>query len=445
VIFGFGKKNGDSRKADEEDEEQEELDYVLFQGATNGREANLGTNARLAQAGLIPAKELVTDALLRRADQLRIEPKGDRSLTQLSIDGIAYPGSRLSKQQGHAVTQMMKLLAGLDIQNRTKPQSGGLRAELQGTKYELWVISAPVGQGAERLTVKIRNLASAPKTAEDVGFSKELKQRVREITSEKKGIILACGGPGSGVSTTAFAIVRCVDAYQYTIFVIGDLQGREIPNVSSLDKSEGDPLPTLLDRAIRSEADVIYVDPLRDAETAAAVLKWQPDVCFISEFPAADALNGIAQFAKLVGNAKAAEGLRAVMSQRLIRLLCNKCKLAYRPNPKILTKIGLPPETKTLYRAASVQQQEKPADGEEAPEPCEACGGTGYFGRSAIFELAEMTEDLRKLVAAGAGPPEIKAQARKDDMITLQHEGLKLVVEGKTSLEELQRIFQSKK
>jgi type II secretory ATPase GspE/PulE/Tfp pilus assembly ATPase PilB-like protein len=443
VIFGFGKKNGESRKADDEEEEQEELDYVLFQGALNGREANLGANARLAQAGLIPTKELVTDALLRRADQLRIEPKGDRALTQLSIDGIAYPGSRLSKQQGHAVTQMIKLLAGLDIQNRQKPQSGGLRAELQGTKYELWVISQPIAQGAERLTVKIRNLAHAPKTAEDVGFSKELKERIREITSEKTGIILACGGPGSGVSTTAFAVLRSVDAYQYTIFVLGDLQGREVPNVSSFEKSESDSLDTILDRVIRSEADVIYIDPIRDAEPAAAILKRQSEVCFIAEFAAPDAISGIVQFAKLVGNAKAAEGLRAVISQRLIRLLCNSCKLAYRPNPKILAKIGLPPETKTLYRAAAIQ--EKPAEGEEPAEPCEACGGTGYFGRSAIFELGQMTDDLRKLVASGAGAQEIKAQARKDNMITLQHEGLKLVVQGKTSLEELQRIFQPKK
>ena len=154
MIFGFGKKNDEP----EDDEDEEEIDYVLFQGALNGREANLGANARLAQAGLIPTKEIITDALLRRADQLRIEPKGDRALTQLSIDGIAYPGSRLSKQQGHAVTQMMKLLSGLDIQLRQKPQSGGIRAELQGTKYELRVTSTPVAQGAERLTVKIRNL-----------------------------------------------------------------------------------------------------------------------------------------------------------------------------------------------------------------------------------------------------------------------------------------------
>jgi type II secretory ATPase GspE/PulE/Tfp pilus assembly ATPase PilB-like protein len=443
VIFGFGKKSGESKKSDDDDEEQEELDYVLFQGALNGREANLGANARLAQAGLIPTKELITDALLRRADQLRVEPKGDRALTQLSIDGIAYPGSRLSKQQGLAVTQMMKLLAGLDIQDRQKPQAGGLRAELQGTKYELWVMSHPVAQGAERLTVKIRNLASAPKTAEDVGFSKEMKEKVREITSEKKGLFLVCGGPASGVSTTAFAVLRSVDAYQYTIFVLGDLQGREVPNVTSFDKSESDSLETILDRVIRSEADVIYLDPIRDAETAATVLKRQEDVCFIAEFPTADALSGIAQFAKLVGNAKAAEGLRAAMSQRLLRLLCDKCKLAYRPNPKMLGKIGLPPETKTLYRSAP--HQEKPAEGAEPTEPCEVCGGTGYFGRSAIFEMAEMTDEMRKLVSAGGGLQEIKTQARKDNMITFQQEGLKLVVQGKTSLEELQRIFQPKK
>ena len=207
------------------------------------------------------------------------------------------------------------------------------------------------------------------------------------------------------------------------------MQGREVPNINSFEKSDGDSFDTILDRAIRSEADVIYLDPIRDAETAASVLKRQSELCFIAEFPASDALGGIVQFAKLVGNAKAAEGLRAVISQRLLRLLCTQCKLAYRPNPKMLAKIGLPPETKTLYRAATAPP-EKPAEGAEPVEPCEACGGSGYFGRSAIFELAEMTEGLRKLVAAGANLPELKAQARKDNMITFQHEGLKLVVAG---------------
>jgi type IV pilus assembly protein PilB len=441
VIFGFGKK----RDEREDEEEEEEVDYVQFQGAVSGKEANLGANARLAQAGLIPTKEIITDAILRRADQIRIEPKGDRALTQLSIDGIVYPGSRLSKQQGHAVTQMMKLLAGLDIQLRQKLQSGGVRAELQGTKYVLWVTSTPVAQGAERLSVKIRNLDRAPKTAEEVGFSKEMKEKIRELTAEKKGIILICGTPGSGVSTTTFGVLRSVDAYQYTIYTVGDRQGWELPNVTPFERNEGEELDSVLDRALRAEADVIYVDPLRDVETARVILKRQPDAAFIAEFSAPDAINGVLQFAKLVGNKQAAEGLRTVISQRLIRTLCAKCKLAYRPNPKMLAKIGLPPETKSLYRAAAQQDQQPELPDGTVPEPCEICGGSGYFGRTAMFELLELTEPVRKLVASGASPQDIKAQARKDHMITLQQEGLKLVVAGKTSLEELQRLFQPKK
>ncbi len=246
MIFGFGKKNDQP----EDDEDEEEIDYVLFQGALNGREANLGANARLAQAGLIPAKEIVTDALLRRADQLRIEPKGDRSLTQLSIDGVAYPGSRLSKQQGHAVTQMMKLLSGLDIQLRQKPQSGGIKAELQGTKYELRVTSAPVAQGAERLTVKIRNLDRAPKTAEEVGFSKELKERIRELTSEKKGIILVCGGPR--IRRLDDHVCRAPERRRLPVH---DLYHRRHPGLGAFPTStrfewnEGETLDSVLDRA----------------------------------------------------------------------------------------------------------------------------------------------------------------------------------------------------
>ncbi len=215
-------------------------------------------------------------------------------------------------------------------------------------------------------------------------------------------------------------MIRSVDAYQYTIYLLGDNQGWDIPNVNTFTGNEGDSFETLIDRAIRSEADVLYIDPLRDAETARVVLKLQPNCCFISEFLAPDAIGGVAQFAKLVGNSHAAEGLRAVVSQRLLRLLCDRCKLAYRPNPKMLAKIGLPPETKSLYRPPS--RRDKPVEQEADAEPvevCEACGGSGYLGRSAIFELAEMTEELRKLVTAGgrrSGPQGPGPQGQDDDL-----------------------------
>ena len=126
MIFGFGKKKQHDGSDDESDE-VDDVDFVLFQGALNGKEANLNANARLAQAGLIPAKEIITDALSRRCEQLRIEPKGERAVVQLMVDGVAHAGGRLSKPQGHAITQMMKLLSGLDVQQRQRPQAGGLR------------------------------------------------------------------------------------------------------------------------------------------------------------------------------------------------------------------------------------------------------------------------------------------------------------------------------
>ncbi|HEV8001377.1 MAG TPA: ATPase, T2SS/T4P/T4SS family [Planctomycetaceae bacterium] len=447
MIFGFGKKKQQHDGSDDEIDEVDDVDFVLFQGALNGKEANLNANARLAQAGLIPAKEIITDALSRRCEQLRIEPRGERAVVQLMIDGVAHAGGRLSKPQGHAITQMMKLLSGLDVQQRQRAQSGGLRAELAGTTFVLQVQTTPLQAGGERLAVKIRNLALAPKSPEDVGFSTELKERVRELTSEKKGIFLVCGGPGSGVSTTTFGVLRCLDAYQYTVFTVGDTQGWELPNLTNSDRADGESLDTLYERLIRSEADVIYVDPLRNAENVQLLLKMQSRVTFIAEFPVADAISGIVQFAKIAGdNRVAAEALIATMSQRLIRTLCKDCRLAYRPNPKILAKIGLPPETKTLYRSPSAPQvdPEKPGEAVEY-SPCETCGGTGYVGRTAMFELVEITEGMRQLVAAGKGAPELKALSRKEGKISLQQEGLKLVVEGKTSLEELQRVFQPRK
>ena len=448
MIFGFGKnKNKQHEGSDDEIDDVEDVDFVLFQGAINGKEANLNANARLAQAGLIPAKEIITDAISRRCEQLRIEPKGERAVVQLMIDGVAHSGGRLSKPQGHAITQMMKLLSGLDVQQRQRSQSGGLRAELAGTKFVLQVQTTPLQSGGERLAVKIRNLALAPQSPEDVGFSPELKDRVRELTSERRGIFLVCGGPGSGVSTTTFGVLRCLDAYQYTVFTVGDTQGWELPNLTLGDRNDGENIDAFFERLIRSEADIIYVDPPRNAETARLLLKLQSRTTFVTEFPAPDAINGILQFAKLAGDDRAAsEGLVAAMSQRLIRTLCKDCRLAYRPNPKILAKIGLPPETKTLYRApvAAQADPEKPGEAVESV-PCDTCGGTGYLGRTAMFELVEMTDAIRELVAAGKGAAELKAVSRKENKITLQQEGLKLVIEGKTSLEELQRVFQPKK
>jgi type IV pilus assembly protein PilB len=432
VVFGFGKG-----KRDDDDDEEEQVELVLFQGAVNGKDANLAANARLVQAGLMRAKEMISDALSRRAEMVRLEPKDKVSIATFFVDGIPYPGARMPPQAGLAVTQMVKLLAGLDIQVRDKPQSGGINAEYQETPYTLRVNTFPVQGGGERLVVRAENKNVKMTTAEELGFSPQLKQKIRDLAVRKSGMILAAGPPMSGLTTAAFAMVRGIDSYLYTVYNLADVEGRDLGHVTTFQGNPGDNLLQTIGRAKRAEADVLYVNPIRDAETLKMLVEEADEVCFLSEIRAADAAAGIAQFVQWLGDPKlAAERLHGVLSQKLIRLLCRKCRKAYRPNPKLLQKVGLPPETKVLYRPPPPESEDDPEY-----EPCEKCGGVGYFGRTGMVEFIEMTDGMKEVVAAGGDVNAIKQQARKEKMQSFHSDGLRLVAEGKTSLEELQRVF----
>lgn len=437
MIFGlFGNKGGD-----DEDEDDEDIELVAFQGATNGKEVDLSANARLAQAGLIPAKELVTDALQRRAETLKVEVKGERAQVTMYVDGIAYSGGKLARPQAVAVTQMMKLLAGLDPKSKAQAQSGGVKADWQGNPYEVSVETQPVADGSERLTLRTRNLKAKMSTMEDLGFPASLKATLREISSKRHGLVLVAGPPGSGITTSVYAYLKGLDLYMYSAFTIVKMGSREVYNVQKFEANEGDTLEFTMERMIRSEADVIFVDPIKDAETAQVMGRMGEKVTILGEMPAKDAASAIVQLCQWIGdNAKVANLIEGVFSQKLIRTLCTDCREAFRPNPKLLQKVGLPPETKVLYRKGEPEPDEKTG---EMPDPCEKCNGSGYFGRIAMVELITPSEGIKKLITEGAGADAIKAQARADGMLTLHKDGLRLVAEGKTSLEELQRVFKT--
>lgn len=437
MVFGFGRKGDD----EPDDDDEEPIELILFQGAFNGNEANLAANARLVQAGLMRAKQLVSDGISRRAEMIVLEPKGKASISRYFVDGVAYPGERMPVQAGLAITQMLKLLAGLDIQVRDKPQSGGIKAEHEEKPYLLRVDVQPV-QGGERLIVRAQNADAILNTPQELGFSDELREKLRDWTNQHQGVVLAAGPPMSGVTTTAFALVRGVDAYLYTVYNLTEVEeGRDLGHISTFEGREGDDTREAYNRAVRAEADVLYVEPIRDAEHCRIVFDEADDVCFVAEAKSKnirDAATGVVQVVQWLGDPQlVAERLHAVVSQKLVRLLCRKCRQAYRPNPKLLHRVGLPPETKVLYRP--------PVPGEEGEEDfCEQCGGIGYFGRTGLIEVIEMTEGMKSIVAKGGDLAAIKQQARTEKMQTFQSDGLRLVAEGKTSLEELQRAFRSK-
>ncbi|HEY0982078.1 GspE/PulE family protein [Schlesneria sp.] len=440
MVFGFGKKNQNTRHEEDDDDDDDDVELVNFQGAMNGNTADMAANARLVQAALRPTKDLITDAIERRAEVIRVDVKGERAQVALSIDGMPYSGGRLAKQQASAIFQMLKVLSGLDARLKGKAQSGGVKAEFLGKKYELSVEFTPQAEGAERLVVRVRDLSQKLETPMDLGFSDSLRQTIREVTGHRHGLIICCGPAGSGVTTTTYALLRGIDVYLYSIYSIANTT-RELLNIKKFEVNPGDDIATSMGRMMREEADVIFVDPIRDQDTAQQLFSVADSICIVSEMQAKDCSSAIVQLREWAGDPQmASERIDAVFSPKLVRLLCTECREAFRPNPKLLEKVGLPPETKVLYRKGEPIVNEKTGEEEE---PCEKCKGVGFYGRVAMMEVIIVSDPLRKLIASGAPADQIKALARAEGCLTFHKDGLRLVSEGKTSLEELQRVFKS--
>ncbi len=430
MVFGFFGK-----KKQQEVEEEEEIEPVSFLGPTNGQDINLKAHAKLVDAGLVAAKDLVTDALAERADGLKVEPKGPVYQVTVYVDGIPQSGGKLSKAEGLAVTQVLKLVSGLDPKERKTVQSGGIKAEFETKKYILTVTSSPVPDG-ERLMMRINDQAIKLETLTELGMGEEMRQKLRDLSSAP-GVVLAAGPPGSGTTTTMYGVMRNVDAYIYTVYTMIDSGGRKLHHVAPYDDAvQGEDLEASLTRLARREANIILIEPMKSAAVAKGAFSKADLLTLISEMPAKDVASAVHQLVQLVGDpALVATHLRAIVTQKLFRRLCKDCKLAYRPKVDFLKKLGLDESVKTLYRVPP------PPEDPKDDEPCEKCNAVGYRGRVAMFEFLEMTPGMRDIVTAGADPVAIRTQMKKEKQTTLQQDGLRLVAEGVTSLEELQRVF----
>ena len=440
MIFKFGRKGGAGAARSDDDVE---VELIRFQGATNGVPLDVEANQKLVRVAFEPVKELFTDAVSRGAETIRIDPKGDRASIGFLIDGMPVPAGRIPRQRAHAMTQMVKLLAGINAAERSQPQAGGVKASLEADEFELQVLTQPLAGGVERLLVHIRNLDERLSKPEEIGMTSELKAQIREVTGRSRGLFLACGPTRSGVTTTLFASVRGLDAYLRDIQTVCDTMDQELINISAFETNAEDDLEETLRRCIRVEPDVILLDPIRDADTARVVVGFHDKCNMMTEIAAIDAAAAVLQWSEWLGDpALAARSICGVISQKLIRRLCDDCKEAYKPNPKLLKKIGLDPdEIQVLYRRAR-PPTEMAARGEEI-EPCLTCNDNGYRGRVAIFELIEMNEAMQNLVASGADVAALRAQARQEEMLTLQKDAMRYVADGITSLEELQRVFKN--
>lgn len=433
-------KKPDPKKAPAPQEQEPDVEQVLFQGPLFDRECNLKANAKLVQVALVPVKQMISDALARRAHTILLEPREGRVAVRFVIDGVPYPAAAIPGQKGAAMVQMIKLLAGLDINQRREVQTGGMKAEFEKIPYHLMIESSPVGGQAEKIRIKIDNRKVVRQKPQEIGFPDHLKARIREFTEHRSGVVLICGPPDTGVTTLATAVIHSVDPYLYSVYNLAWKNTRELINVAEFKPEPGHDLEISLDRIIRREADVIYMDPLISPQDTQTVFQYADRLSFIAEIPANTPAEAVRKLIEWVGVDEVIKHLRCIVTQKLIRKLCDDCKQAFRPNPLLLKKLGLPPETSVLYRAPLPPPPDDPK-AQTIEELCADCDGVPYHGRVAAFEMFEMTDAMKEVLAHGASPEAIRQQMIAEGQTTLQRDAIRLVAEGKTSLEEVQRTF----
>lgn len=383
--------------------------------------------------GYAAAKELIYDSIIRRATDVHIEPGESETAIRIRVDGVMHSGEPLDRDTGQAVVNVFKVLSAMDITERRKPQDGSFRAAMSGRDVDFRVATQGTRFG-EKMSLRILDQGSVVADLSKLGMPKRLHDRMDWLIREPHGMILCCGPTGAGKSTTLYAALTSMDRYQQNIITVEDPIEYKIEGVNQIEinSKAGQTFAGSLRSILRQDPDVVMIGEIRDAETATiACQAANTGHMVFSTVHANDTVTALYRLLELgVEPFMIANSLTALIGQRLVRRLCPDCKEAYRPNPDLVRKAGLPPEkVEFFYRPPKAMEEE-----------CPTCGGLGYQGRIGVYELLVMTDRIRDLVREKAPATTVKAESRKDGMLSMREEGLRLVARGVTSIDELLRV-----
>jgi general secretion pathway protein E len=408
---------------------------ITFVGKSQGTSKEDPARVRQAEESrsYMAAKELVYDAVLRRATDIHLEPTTEQLSVRYRIDGILHAAEPFDRSTGDAVVNVFKVLSAMDIAEKRKPQDGSFGAKLQGRDLDFRVATSGSKAG-EKLVMRILDNSTAITKLEDLGMRPKLIEQVRGLVTQPHGMFLCCGPTGAGKSTTLYAALREIDRYQKNIITVEDPIEYHLDNITQMEVNTkaGQTFAGSLRSILRQDPDVIMIGEIRDQETASIACQASNTGHMVfSTVHSNDSITALFRLLDLgVEPFMIASALSGVLGQRLVRLLCDTCKEPYKPKPEFLKKANLPADkVDVFYR--------RPENPEQV---CQHCGGTGYFGRSGIFEVLILTEPMREMIRENPNQNKIKAEARKHGMIYLQEDGLRQVIQGRTSIEELLRV-----
>jgi general secretion pathway protein E len=374
---------------------------------------------------------LITHALESRASDIHIEPFENRLIVRYRIDGVLHEVESPPRRLSAAVISRVKIMANLDIAERRLPQDGRIKLRIQGKEIDLRVSTIPTMHG-ESVVMRILDKGGVPLDFASLGFDGMVLEIFLEALSQPHGILLVTGPTGSGKTTTLYTALDKLNQPDVKILTVEDPVEYQMPGINQIQVKPQINLTfaNALRSIVRQDPDVIMIGEIRDIETAEiAVQSALTGHMVLSTLHTNDAPSSVNRLLDMgVDDYLLTSTVVGILAQRLVRTLCMHCRKPYKALPEVVEQMGLrrlvPEGDVTLYHQAG----------------CDHCSGTGFFGRQGIMEMLPMTDELRSLVMRHANSQELRAAAVKDGMESMFENGLRKVISGVTTIEEVLRV-----
>ncbi|MDX6411724.1 MAG: type pilus assembly protein PilB [Gaiellaceae bacterium] len=391
------------------------------------RIADIRDGAATSAPAIRLVNQMISRAIEEGASDVHFEPQAKHLLVRARVDGVMRRLGVVPKAMQLAVTSRLKIMGELDIADKRSPQDGRVSIRIGGQPMDLRIAVLPTTYGEQTVLRILQQRAHGRLGLTELGMNPDAREAFTRAIRQPYGAVLACGPTGSGKTTTLYAALDYLNDAERVLMTIEDPVENQIEGVNQIEVTPksgltfGRGLRTIL----RSDPDVMLVGEIRDEETARiAVQAAMTGHVVLTTLHAHNAAASIARLKDMgVEPSLLATSINCIVAQRLARRLCLACREAYQPESGELRELGLEHgHGLTVYRAKG----------------CVECAGTGYAGRVAVYEVLNVNGRIRRLIEGTT--EEIFAAAVEEGMITLRQDGLRLVLEGISSLEEIRRV-----
>ena len=378
---------------------------------------------------VILVKTIIEQAVRMRTSDIHIEPMETTIRVRYRIDGVLQEINNYQTSLLSAIIARIKIIGGMDISEKRKPQDGRITQIVDRMEYDIRVSILPTVFG-EKVVMRLTSKQTLTREKKNLGFSDEEMRKFDRILSNPNGIILVTGPTGSGKSTTLYTALSELNQPDVNIITVEDPVEANIDGINQVhvNAKAGLTFASALRSILRQDPDIIMIGEIRDEETASiAVTASITGHLVVSTLHTNSAASSIGRLADMgIASYLLADSIVGVIAQRLVRRLC-VCKQEYEPTPEEWVIIGDKRPGAKIYK----------------PCGCPQCNETGYKGRIGVYEILPVTGKVKRLISRGAAAEELEEQALADGMSTLRMSASRLVQEGVTSIEELLRIAYS--